>query len=212
MHNLFFGMDMSTLQQIKKIIAVFLKVDPDSINSGTVIDRSAIKGSIMIHRMYAALSRDLNLTVKDYNKIRTLGDLLENCGLEAKEKADSVQIERNSTIRKENRKFSIGIDIEKTDKMPETQDYREDVFYNQNFSQNEISYCLTQPDPLQSFTGRFAAKEAIVKADNSYKGIAFSQIEIATDANGIPYFMNFIISISHTDNLAIAVAMKIPQD
>jgi holo-[acyl-carrier protein] synthase len=210
---------MNTVQQIKKILATFLNVEEHTINNDTVIDRSVIKRSIMIHRMYAALSRDLKLEIKDYIKIRTLGDLLEACGLGVDKNASpkALPATKDNTPLKEynnlatgtNKNLSVGIDMEEVNKMPNVPDFREDAFYKRNFSQKEISYCLLQPDPLQSFAGKFAAKEAIVKADNSYKSVPFFQIEIDTDDNGKPYFMNFSLSISHTDNLAIAVAIRI---
>lgn len=105
---------------------------------------------------------------------------------------------------KTNNNFSIGIDLEEVDNLTKAVDFGENIFYIQNLSQKGISYC---PDPLQSFAGKFAVKEAIVKADNSYLGVPFSQIEIDTDSNGNLYFMNFKISISHTDKFAIAVAI-----
>ena len=36
-----------------------------------------------------------------------------------------------------------------------------------NFTEAEIAYCLAQPDPRASFTGRWCAKEATIKALSS---------------------------------------------
>lgn len=211
---------MNTMLKIKEIVAHFLKVDKDCIKNDTVIDRNAIKGSIMIHRMYAVISKELKCEIKGYDKIKTFSDLLEKCRIkvEKSELGEVLPVSKDEAFSKKdvnlsetvNKNFSIGIDMEEIEKMPKAADFREAVFYKQNFSQKEISYCLFQPDPLQSFAGKFAAKEAIVKADNSYKGIPFSQIEISNDNNGKPYFMNFAISISHTCNFVVAVAAKVP--
>ena len=87
-------------------------------------------------------------------------------------------------------------------------DYREDEFYKQNFSTSEIAWCILQSQPLASFAGKFAAKEAIVKADNVYATLPIHQIEILNTPNGKPQFKGFQISISHTPSTAVAVAIK----
>ena len=91
--------------------------------------------------------------------------------------------------------------------LEEATDYREHVFYRNNFTEREISYCLLQSNPKTSFTGLFAAKEAIVKAQNQFIGISFNELEIQHDKNGKPLFKNFDLSISHAGNLAVAVAV-----
>ncbi|KAJ3387995.1 3-oxoacyl-[acyl-carrier-protein] synthase [Lobulomyces angularis] len=44
------------------------------------------------------------------------------------------------------------------------------VFVERNFTKNEINYCLQQPSPNSSFAGRWAAKEAVLKAVSSLVG------------------------------------------
>jgi 4'-phosphopantetheinyl transferase superfamily len=66
-----------------------------------------------------------------------------------------------------------------------------------------------QPDPPASFAGLFAAKEAIVKADNQYKNKPFHSIGIDHLPGGKPVHPPFEISITHTDSLAIAVAVRL---
>ncbi len=214
------GILAKDILKIKEIIAIFLKTDKDSINEATVIDRSVIKGSIMIHRMYAAISKELNFEIKGYDKIKTFSELLEKFSLVSKdavlEKISTEGLESFNPRKDKNPaivnniNLSIGIDIEEVGKLPKAVDFKTDIFYKQNFSPQEISYCLMQAVPLQSFAGKFAAKEAIVKADNYYKNIPFSQIEVGNDANGAPYFKDFAVSVSHIDKLAIAVVVKLP--
>ena len=43
--------------EIKQIIARFLKVKPEAIENSTLIDKRAIPGSILLHRMFSALSQ-----------------------------------------------------------------------------------------------------------------------------------------------------------
>jgi phosphopantetheinyl transferase (holo-ACP synthase) len=93
--------------------------------------------------------------------------------------------------------------------MPSVNDFREDEFYVMNFTPAEISYAILQPDPLATFAGLFAAKEAIVKSDNTIKNKAFNSIFIDHLPSGKPIYPGFSISISHTPTLAMASAVKL---
>ena len=59
-------------------------------------------------------------------------------------------------------------------------------------------------------TGRFAAKEAIMKCLNNAKNLSFLDIEILKDKDGSPIcnIENISISISHEKEYTIAVATK----
>jgi phosphopantetheinyl transferase (holo-ACP synthase) len=96
--------------------------------------------------------------------------------------------------------------------MPVTNDFREDIFYTMNFSTTEISYCILQTNPYASFAGLFAAKEAIVKADNRFKTIEFKNIPVQHLSNGKPFHEGFNISVAHTGEIAVAVAVSILQN
>jgi len=203
-------MAMNEIGQMKKIVATFLKTDDHLIGPDTIIDKSVIKGSIMIHRMYAAIARELKIEIKNYSKIRTFSQLLQASYMGGEVSVlETKEIKDKEEFLMPKLPVAIGIDMEEIDKMPTVEDFREDPFYKQNFSSKEVSYCLLQPHPLQSFAGKFAAKEAIIKADNSFKDTPFWQIEINNKPNGQPYFADFVISISHTGQLAVAVAVKV---
>ncbi|MBF0351745.1 MAG: 4'-phosphopantetheinyl transferase superfamily protein [SAR324 cluster bacterium] len=105
--------------------------------------------------------------------------------------------------------LSIGMDLEMIHNFPNAVDFRTESFYQLNFSSQEISYCILQKHPVQSFAGKFASKEAILKADNSYRGMPFSQISIMNSPDGKPFFPGFLISITHTEEYAAAIAVKI---
>jgi phosphopantetheinyl transferase (holo-ACP synthase) len=92
--------------------------------------------------------------------------------------------------------------------MPEVPDFRSAEFYQQNFAAGEIAYCILQPDPYSSFTGLFAAKEAIVKADALFRGRPFHTLKIDHTPEGKPLFPGFGLSISHAGGLAVAVAIR----
>jgi len=159
--------------------------------------------------MYAEIA-DIGYEIENYNEIRTFADLLQKINPDKSIKLSDKNIS-SYEIKNSTNNNSIGIDIENVSNFKTVTDYREDYFYKQNFSEQEISHCLLQTNTLQSFAGKFAAKEAIVKADNSLINHPFNKIEVFTDKNGKPFFQNLFISISHTENLAIAVAMQIKE-
>ncbi len=63
---------------------------------------------------------------------------------------------------------------------------------------------------LSYLTGRFAAKEAIMKCLNNTKELTYHDIEILNNKNGKPItnIKNIELSISHEKNYTIAVALK----
>lgn len=198
---------MNNIEDIKKIISTFIEKSPDEINENTFIDKRAVKGSILIHRMYAAIA-DAGIVISDYSDIKTFGNLLEKIGANNDSGANAI----NNIIpvsQPHNSLLKVGIDIEEVGNFNLVTDFREDAFYKQNFSPKEIAWCIMQVTPSVSFAGKFAAKEAIVKAENSFKKLPFNAIEILNNDEGKPYFMGFEISISHTENIAIAVAVSV---
>ena len=210
---------MST-EMIKKIVSTFLKKDVDSIDSNTCIDKSAIPGSVLLHRMYSELSKS-GFTARDPSRIKTFGELEnELFGDEALSDNSTSSIESNYIKRSVNTKVQkidistngIGIDIESSSKLPNTVDYFEDQFYIDNFSKSEIAYCSAKLNPKSCFTGRFSAKEAIVKADNVFINTKFSDIEIKVSKSGSPLFDGMNISISHLNvgdvQISTAIAQK----
>jgi len=210
---------MST-EMIKKTVSTFLKTDVTSINSNTCIDNSAIPGSVLLHRMYSELSK-IGFTVRDPSRIKTFGELEnELFGDKVLSDKSTSNIESNYIKRSINDKTQkgdisvngIGVDIESSSNLPNTIDYFEDQFYIDNFSKSEIAYCSAKLNPKSCFTGRFSAKEAIVKADNTFINTKFSDIEIKVSNSGSPFFNGMNISISHLNigdvQISTAIAQK----
>jgi holo-[acyl-carrier protein] synthase len=89
------------------------------------------------------------------------------------------------------------------------------------FTPNEIAYCQSFSNPLPHFAGRFAAKEALSKAlgVGIGKNLSWQEMEIRNDVRGRPSVVwgnnvqsrfglfHTHISISHSDNVAIAYAV-----
>jgi phosphopantetheine--protein transferase-like protein len=106
----------------------------------------------------------------------------------------------------------IGIDIEDSNNLPDTDDYREHPFYQDTFTPREIAYCLRQPNAKASFCGTWAAKEAILKSGMPGTSIDhLKSIEILHDKDGRPQHAGYALSISHTDRTAIAVCVVTAQ-
>lgn len=193
-------------EKIKQIIAGFIKVPGEHITADTKIDRSAVGNSIVLHRMYAKLAEE-GLQVQNYTEIKTVGALLQQASASNGMVMASLPAPAMNGFEK-NGNGAVGIDMEIITALPRSNDFREEEFYKMNFSPSEIAYCILQPDPYASFAGLFAAKEAIIKADNAYRNTPFSAIEISHEADGKPVFGDYLLSISHTNDLAIAVAVR----
>lgn len=200
--------------QPKEIISQFLQVDANSITANTLINRQALKSSIFLHRMYGKLA-NAGFVVADYSNINSFGELLETLeGKSQNSKVEEHQFNNLTNQQSANTQYpipntQIGIDIEHIDSLPKTNDFRNEGFYTDNFSENEIAYCILQPDAYASFAGLFAAKEAIVKANNQFKNTKFNKLVITHNAQGKPAFEGVNISISHTNDSAVAVAVVI---
>lgn len=96
-----------------------------------------------------------------------------------------------------------------------------DHFLNRVFTPSEQQYCLKHADPAPFFAGRFAAKEAIVKALGTgfSDGLSWLDIEIKNDPSGKPeVFLSaaanlrfgnptLLVTISHCKEYASAVAL-----
>ena len=195
-------------EKIKNIVSKYIKILPGQINSQTVIDRSAVASSIILHRMYAQLLNE-GFVINDYTTIKTFGEL--STSVNDKE-TENTFIEQatvsNYSATESTNEPAVGIDAENISSMPVVNDFREDAFYKMNFAPAEMAHCILQPNPYASFAGLFAAKEAIIKADNLYRNKPFNTIIIDHLPEGKPVHPGFQISISHTNETAVAVAVK----
>jgi phosphopantetheine--protein transferase-like protein len=198
--------------KVKNIISTFIKVPAEQIGADTVIDRTAVSSSITLHRMYAKLAEE-GIVVEDYWNIKNVATLLKRMnGNGHAALAASLEGESSNSVSSpvnHSGGSTVGIDIEEVDSMPRANDFREDEFYKMNFSSAEIAHCILQSNPYASFAGLFAAKEAIVKANNANRSKLFNTITINHDTEGKPVYSGFNLSISHTNNLAVAVAIPV---
>lgn len=108
----------------------------------------------------------------------------------------------------------IGIDIVEIRRVRKLIKQYRNRFLDRTFTQKEIQYCQNKPNPAQHYAGRFAAKEALIKAFG--KPLALKEIEVENLAQKGPriklngtakkYLKNkkILLSISHDHEYAVA--------
>ena len=111
-------------------------------------------------------------------------------------------------------KFGIGIDITDVNRFEEKEYKTNTEFYKKIFTESEIDYCLKYKNSAPHFSGKFAVKEALIKSVNekislheimtSYK----NSKPIVRVKSSLDKKYNFIISISHENDFAVAVVIS----
>ena len=115
----------------------------------------------------------------------------------------------------------VGTDIIEIERIKRSIERHRQHFLDRVFTEKEQEYCLRHRESERHFAGRFAAKEAVVKALGTgfTRGIGWLDIEIENDSSGKPFVKlssrlqeffgatNLSISISHCRNYAVAFAV-----
>ena len=63
---------------------------------------------------------------------------------------------------------------------------RHPTFRDRFFTPEEIAYCDSKARPAESYAGRFAAREATIKALGGYRGRRWLDISVTRDQSGAP--------------------------
>ncbi len=119
--------------------------------------------------------------------------------------------------------LKTGIDIVEVERIKKAYEKFGEKFLKKVFTDREIEYAFKRKNPFQHLAGRFAAKEAIMKAMGTGfgKGVYFKNIEIIRNKGEAPYvilhkktkekFKNkkFSISITHDGKYAIAFCIML---
>jgi holo-[acyl-carrier protein] synthase len=127
--------------------------------------------------------------------------------------------------------IGVGTDISECLRIARLIERHGEYFLNRVFTPGEIKYCQSRKQATQHFTGRWAAKEALLKALGVgwRKGFSWHDVEIRVQPGGKPLAVvrggvkdlveklgvaEFFVSISHcrTHALATAVAVGRPRD
>lgn len=82
----------------------------------------------------------------------------------------------------------LGIDQIEIGRVAQTLARYGERFGRRVYTEKEWRYCMTRPNPAQSLAGRFAAKEAVMKALGLGwpGGIAYRDIEVTRELTGKP--------------------------
>jgi len=117
--------------------------------------------------------------------------------------------------------LGIGVDIVEVKRIAEMYEKQGDAFLEKCFTPAEVSFCMDRKNWDQSLAARFSAKEAGMKALGTgwAHGVSFTMIEVVREKPGAPELRfhgkalelaeemgvtNFWVSISHTDQYAVA--------
>jgi holo-[acyl-carrier protein] synthase len=125
--------------------------------------------------------------------------------------------------------LGIGTDITECLRIARMIERHGELFLTRVYTPEEIRYCQSRKQATQHFTGRWAAKEAVLKALGTgwVRGISWRDIEVRNDQGGKPVvalrggakevaqqlgITKLLITISHchTHATACAIAMGEP--
>jgi len=118
--------------------------------------------------------------------------------------------------------FGIGTDLVEVDRIKKSIDNYGERFLKRIFTQYEIDYCeIYKENRYLHYAARFAAKESFSKAIGTgiTKGFKFKEVGVKNEKSGKPNIIleglmkekyesyNTTVSLSHTDNNAIAMVI-----
>ncbi len=122
--------------------------------------------------------------------------------------------------------LGIGTDIIECPRIGKMIENHGELFLRRVYTEREIRYCQARKHAIEHFAGRWAAKEAILKAMGTGRshGIAWTNIEVRNDPDGRPRVLvcgarqeiagergigDILVSISHCRTYATAYAMAV---
>ncbi|MFO0903784.1 MAG: holo-ACP synthase [Pirellulales bacterium] len=123
----------------------------------------------------------------------------------------------------------IGTDIVESLRIAQMIERHQDLFLTRVYTTHEIQYCSARKAATQHYAGRWAAKEAVLKAIGTgwSQGIQWTDVEVRNNEGGAPRIVlagvaaeiakqmgidEVLISISHcrTHATAFAIAVRTP--
>ena len=122
--------------------------------------------------------------------------------------------------------FGIGTDITECLRIARMIERHGELFLERVYTAAEMRYCQCRKQATQHFTGRWAAKEAVLKALGTgwIKGISWRDVEVRNESGGRPVVLlsggaretaqklgvtEVLISISHCHTHATAYALAV---
>ncbi len=125
--------------------------------------------------------------------------------------------------------IGIGTDIIECPRIGKMIEQHGELFLRRVYTEREIRYCQARKHAIEHFAGRWAAKEAILKAIGTgwTRGIAWTDLEVRNSPGGAPRVLvcggakeaarergiaNILISISHCRTYATAYSLAVGRD
>lgn len=119
--------------------------------------------------------------------------------------------------------IGLGLDATEVGRIADTIDRHGERFLHRVFTDGEVAYCLRRREPAIHLAGRFAAKEAAMKAlgTGHSRGVLWRDVEVVRPG-GPPELRlhgaaaqrfaamggrSSLLTITHTDDLALAQVM-----
>lgn len=120
--------------------------------------------------------------------------------------------------------IGIGIDISEQERIRASITQFGQQFVEKLFTTQEINYCERYRDPTEHYAGKFAVKEAFMKAIGTGRRqqVTFKDIEVLNQSSGAPRIilhgntkvftdnlgiMQIHVSVSHSADIAVAVVI-----
>jgi holo-[acyl-carrier protein] synthase len=119
--------------------------------------------------------------------------------------------------------LGLGVDLCEIARM-ERAISRHPTFRDRVFTPEEIAYCDSKARPAESYAGRFAAREATIKALGGYRGRRWQDISVTRHPSGAPAIRlegnakrradalgisEVLITFTHEKTNAVAFAMAV---
>ena len=125
--------------------------------------------------------------------------------------------------------IGIGTDITECLRIARMIERHGELFINRVYTPEEIGYCRSRKQATQHFTGRWAAKEAVLKALGTgwRRGIRWRDVEVCNEPGGKPNvalrggakevagqlgITNVLVTISHCRTHATATAIAVGRE
>src|SRR5207248_6671186 len=122
--------------------------------------------------------------------------------------------------------LGIGTDIIECPRIGKMIEQHGELFLRRVYTEREVRYCQARKHAIEHFAGRWAAKEAILKAlgTGRTRGIGWTHIEVRNDQDGRPVVRvggaareaalergigDILVSISHCRTYATAYAVAL---
>jgi phosphopantetheine--protein transferase-like protein len=216
----------ATPESLQAVVAALMGMEPAAVSPDLALTGSRLQGSLARTRLYVTIEERLGVACQAAYTARTYGELHAAVFGQrpggalapiSTARAVSPADARENGARPG---LACGIDIEMVASLPVAADYWSEAFYRATFTPAEIAYCLLQERPLPHFAARWCAKEALKKCDPAYLAADLRTLEVASSPDGMPYLcavtegrstpLPFVVSLSHTPELAVAVVVKAP--